>query len=189
MRCTPLRGIHTLGLLTVLLVPQNTDGELEVEGGLKWWCLRSVCPSESHNSSSWPAAPPTPKPVVLALVPRQHFRHHLIRGCQERLCCSHCKNRKRAPHFFNLHFSYLNIHYFLNNFFFKILFIDVSPGWCISVDWVPVRFPLKAHALAVGQVPRWGRETGNQLLFLSHILFLSLSFSVLYPLSKNKSSL
>ena len=44
-----------------------------------------------------------------------------------------------------------------------------------------VRFPVKAHAWAAGQVPTRGHVRGNHPL-----MFLSLSFSLLSPLSKNK---
>ena len=44
----------------------------------------------------------------------------------------------------------------------------------------PVRFPVRAHASVVGQVPGWGHERGNWSMFLS------LSFSLPLPLSKNK---
>ena len=38
-----------------------------------------------------------------------------------------------------------------------------------------VRFPVRAHAWVVGQVPSWGRVRGNQLMYLSHIdVFLTL---------------
>ena len=45
----------------------------------------------------------------------------------------------------------------------------------------PVRFPVRAHACVVGQVPSWGHMRGNHTL-----MFLSLSFSLLSPLSKNE---
>ena len=32
-----------------------------------------------------------------------------------------------------------------------------------------VRFPVRAHAWVVGQVPGWGHARGSQLMFLSHI--------------------
>ena len=43
-----------------------------------------------------------------------------------------------------------------------------------------VRFPVRAHAWAVGQVPSWGRARSNWSMFLS------LSFSLPSPFSKNK---
>ena len=33
----------------------------------------------------------------------------------------------------------------------------------------PIRFPVRAHAWVVGQVPSWGCARGNQLMFLSHM--------------------
>ena len=44
-----------------------------------------------------------------------------------------------------------------------------------------VRFPVRAHAWVAGQVPSWGHSRGNHTL-----MFLSLSFSLLFSLSKNK---
>ena len=44
-----------------------------------------------------------------------------------------------------------------------------------------VRFPVRAYAWVVGQVPSWGPVRGNHIL-----LFLSLSFSLPSPLSINK---
>ena len=44
-----------------------------------------------------------------------------------------------------------------------------------------VQFPVRAHAWIVGQVPSGGHVRGNHTL-----MFLSLSFSLLSPLSKNK---
>ena len=51
---------------------------------------------------------------------------------------------------------------------------------------LPIQFSIGAHACVVGQAPDWGRERGNWWLILSHIMFLSLSFSLFSPLSKNK---
>ena len=42
---------------------------------------------------------------------------------------------------------------------------------------LPVRFPVRAHAWVVGQVPSWGRMRGNHIL-----MFLSLCFSLPSPL-------
>ena len=44
-----------------------------------------------------------------------------------------------------------------------------------------VRFLVRAHAWVVGWVPNWGHARGNDTS-----MFLSLSFSLLSPLSKNK---
>ena len=44
-----------------------------------------------------------------------------------------------------------------------------------------VRFPIRAHAWIAGQVPSWGHMRSNHTL-----MFLSLSFSHPFPLSKNK---
>ena len=44
-----------------------------------------------------------------------------------------------------------------------------------------VRFPVRAHAWVAGQALNQGRVRGNHTL-----MFLSLSFSLLSPLSKNK---
>ena len=65
----------------------------------------------------------------------------------------------------------------------------MSPGWCGSVDWVldcelkrvADLFPVGAHAWVVGLVPSGGHMRGNHALML-----LSLSFSFLSPLYKNK---
>ena len=46
---------------------------------------------------------------------------------------------------------------------------------------LPAQFPVRAHAWAGGQVPKRGRARGNHTL-----MFLSLSFSLPSPLSKNK---
>ena len=53
----------------------------------------------------------------------------------------------------------------------------VGPGWCGSLIW----FPIRAHAWVAGQVPSRGHTRGNHTL-----MFLSLSFSLSSPLSKNK---
>ena len=45
----------------------------------------------------------------------------------------------------------------------------------------PVRFPVRAHAWVAGQVPSGGHVRSNHTL-----MFLSLSFSLPSPLSKNK---
>ena len=45
-----------------------------------------------------------------------------------------------------------------------------------------VRFLVRAHALVVGRVPSGGHTTGNHTL-----MFLFVSFSLLSPVSKNKS--
>ena len=47
-----------------------------------------------------------------------------------------------------------------------------------------VRFPIRAYAWVVGQVPGWGSARGNELMFLSHNVSLPLSLPP--PLSKNK---
>ena len=51
-------------------------------------------------------------------------------------------------------------------------------GIILQTERLPVGFLVRAHAWVVGQVPGWGHERGNQLMFLS------LSFSL--PLSKNE---
>ena len=46
--------------------------------------------------------------------------------------------------------------------------------------------PDRVHARVAGQVPSWGRARRNRLVCLSQTsMFLSLSFSLLSPLSKN----
>ena len=45
----------------------------------------------------------------------------------------------------------------------------------------PIRFPVRAHAWVAGQAPSRGRTRGIHTL-----MFLSLSFSLLSPLSKNE---
>ena len=44
-----------------------------------------------------------------------------------------------------------------------------------------VQFPVRAYAWVAGQIPSWGCVRGNHTL-----MFLSLSFSLPSPLSKNK---
>ena len=62
-----------------------------------------------------------------------------------------------------------------------------SPGWFIGLStgmWTKgslVRFPARAHAWVAGQAPSRGCTRDNHTL-----IFLSLSFSLPYPLSKNK---
>ena len=51
----------------------------------------------------------------------------------------------------------------------------------LRIKGLPVRFPIKAHAWVVGQVPSRGHVRGNHTL-----MFVSLSFSLPSPLSKNK---
>ena len=51
----------------------------------------------------------------------------------------------------------------------------------LQIKGSPVRFPVWAHAGAMGQVLTWGRVRGNHTL-----MFLSLSFSLLSLRSKNK---
>ena len=46
---------------------------------------------------------------------------------------------------------------------------------------LPVRFPVRAHDWVAGQVPRRGCVRSNHTL-----MFLSLSFSLPFPLSKNE---
>ena len=66
-------------------------------------------------------------------------------------------------------------------------YYNSCPGWCGSVSahlrtkGSPVRFPVTAHAWVLGQVPSKGCLRGNHTL-----MFLSLSFSLLSPISKNK---
>ena len=52
--------------------------------------------------------------------------------------------------------------------------------WTVN-QRVEVGFPVRAHTWVASQVPRRGRVRGNYIL-----MFLSLSFSFLSPLSKNK---
>ena len=47
-----------------------------------------------------------------------------------------------------------------------------------------VQFPVRAHAWVAGQVPSGGRMRGNHT-----VMFLSLSFSLPSPFSKNKENL
>ena len=55
----------------------------------------------------------------------------------------------------------------------------LSAGLQIKGSWV--RFPVRAHAWVVGRVPSRGHSRGNHTL-----MFLSLSFSLPSPFSKNK---
>ena len=48
-----------------------------------------------------------------------------------------------------------------------------------------VRFPVMAQVWVAGQVPSWRCVRGNQSMFLT-LMFLSLSFSLPPPLSKNQ---
>ena len=64
-----------------------------------------------------------------------------------------------------------------------------SPGWCGSVDWAPAYeskgrwfdSQSRAHAWVAGQVPSRAHTRGNH-----PFMFLSLSFFLPSPLSKNK---
>ena len=51
---------------------------------------------------------------------------------------------------------------------------------CLRIKGSLVRFPVRVHAWVAGQVPSGGRERGHHTL-----MFLSLSFSLPSPLSKN----
>ena len=51
----------------------------------------------------------------------------------------------------------------------------------LQTKGLPVLFPVRPHAWVIGQVPSSGCVRGNHTL-----IFLSLSFSFLSPLSKNK---
>ena len=51
----------------------------------------------------------------------------------------------------------------------------------LKTKGLPVRSPVRAHAWVAGQVPSWGHARGDYTL-----MFLSLSFSLPSPLSKNK---
>ena len=51
----------------------------------------------------------------------------------------------------------------------------------LQTKGLPVRFPLRAHAWVVSQVPIWGRARDNYI-----VMVLSLSFSLPSLLSKNK---
>ena len=51
----------------------------------------------------------------------------------------------------------------------------------LQTKGLPVRFPLRAHAWVMSQVPGGKHASGNHTL-----MFLSLSFSFTSPLPKNK---
>ena len=84
-----------------------------------------------------------------------------------------------------------------NFLFYEIKIIDfclllkiLSPAWLVWLSGLstslwnkgsPVWFRIRAHAWVVGQVPRRGCIRGNHTL-----IFLSLFFSLPFPLSKNK---
>ena len=78
---------HNLGLVTVVLGPQNAYREPGHGEDLRVACPQSICPSEGHSSSDWPEAPPSPKassshagsPALSSPPPRR---------CLWRLCCS-----------------------------------------------------------------------------------------------------
>ena len=62
------------------------------------------------------------------------------------------------------------------------------PDWGSSVDWAPAvneratgSIPGQGTSLGCGPGPQWGHKRGNHML-----IFLSLSFSLPSPLSKNK---
>ena len=92
--------IHSLGLITVLLAPQNTYGELEAGSGLKpdgaWevFVLLRVTVLQADLKGNCLQNLP-----ALALVPMQDFQHHLVEGvmgdfaAHGALCHD---NRKRA---------------------------------------------------------------------------------------------
>ena len=50
----------------------------------------------------------------------------------------------------------------------------------------PVRFLIRTHTWIAGRVTSWGLARGNTSTYLSHMMFLPLSFSLPSPLSKNK---
>ena len=51
----------------------------------------------------------------------------------------------------------------------------------LQTKGLPVWLPVRAHAWVAGQVPGWGHVRGNHT-----VMCLSLSLSLLFPLSKNK---
>ena len=70
-----------------------------------------------------------------------------------------------------------------------ILSKKVSEPWLVwlgglsmglPTERLPVQFQVRAHAWVVGQAPSWGHVRSN------HLMFLSVSFSLPAPLSKNK---
>ena len=59
--------------------------------------------------------------------------------------------------------------------------VDQWIGCALRTKGSLVRFPVKAHTCVMGQIPSGGHVRGTHTL-----MFLSLSFSLLSPLSKNK---
>ena len=60
-----------------------------------------------------------------------------------------------------------------------VMLSELSTG--LQTKGLSVLLPVRAHAWVAGQVPRTGRSRGSHTL-----MFLSLSFSLPSPLSKNK---
>ena len=73
----------------------------------------------------------------------------------------------------------------VNNMPWLVRLSGFSAG--LRTESLLVHFPVRAHAWVAGQVPRWGSvwEATNRC-FSQTFMFLSLSFSVPSPLSKNK---
>ena len=88
----------------------------------------------------------------------------------------------------NKHIKYMQHHYSLG-----IYHLNPQLAWLVWLSGLStgvqtkgslVRFPVRAHAWVAGQVCSRGHARGNHTL-----MFLSLSFSLPSPVSKNKSNL
>ena len=83
-----------------------------------------------------------------------------------------------------IHSSYSILKVFFQNYLIKPWLVwlgGLSAG--LRTKGSPVPFPVRAHAWVAAQVPGWGMQKATYTL-----MFLSLSFSLPSPLSKNKIS-
>ena len=97
-------AIHSLGLITMLLVPQDTHGELGAGSGLKpdgareaFVLLRVTVLQTDVKLQSLQKLP------ALPLIPVQDFPHRLVEGVAGDFAAHgslHCDDRKRAFFFF-----------------------------------------------------------------------------------------
>ena len=106
--------------------------------------------------------------------------------CNKRVC-----NKKGTLYFLTCIYllTWLIIKWFLMVYSYLLYFTYLMPllVWLselstgLQTKGLPVWFPVRAHAWVVGQVPSRGHVESNHTL-----MFLSLSFSLPSPLSKNK---
>ena len=86
-----------------------------------------------------------------------------------------------SPHFFCIIFATLFLHlYYFKNFLLWLVWLSgLSAG--LQTKASPVRFPVRAHAWVVGQVPSYGHVRGNYTVMF---LFLSSSFPLSLKINK-----